>query len=180
VLLLDWFPIGQRCSWERGFGTSRFVVMKKLVAIEQWFRNPLESQTPFVNGKDSYPPGKQPECDRRRRLTPHQGLIQRPAYLLRPGCARPESPDNDLRPVASRWWRSWSSSAWRRPRHHLFAYDTAYSQLAGQLGCFTPAPRRCPTPSIQCRDVFEQIEDVGPFDGRHSLVLHGWSADDVG
>jgi hypothetical protein len=101
VLLLDWFPIGQRCAWERPFGASRFVVMKKMVAIE-------------------------------------------------------------------------------RPRHHLSAYDTAYSQPAGQLGCFTPKPRRCPAPSIQCRDVFEQIEDVGSFGGRHSLVLHGWSADDVG
>ena len=67
-----------------------------------------------------------------------------------------------------------------RPRHSLLEADTAYSQPEGQHGCFTPAPRRCPAPSIQCRDVFEQIEDGGPFDGRHSLVLHGWSADDVG
>ena len=30
--------------------------------------------------------------------------------------------------------------AHQRPRHHLSAYDTAYSQPEGQHGCFTPAP----------------------------------------
>ena len=79
---MDWFPIGQRCAWERPFGASRSVVMRQWSRIE-------------------------------------------------------------------------------RPQASPAAYDTAYSQPDGKHRTLRPGGVRAP--SIQCRDVFEQIEDVGPL-----------------